>query len=89
MRNARPRRLGDGVIDGLASDQLRERRSLTEASNMAAVAERGTGDGVSLAEEENNGERGRRSPACMRLTSTIEMVLEAGSSKIEIIVESS
>lgn len=44
MRNARPRRLGDGVIDELASDQLRERRSLTEASNMAAVAERGTGE---------------------------------------------
>jgi hypothetical protein len=59
-----PDRLGDGVIDELASDQLRERRSLTEASNMAAVAERGTGEmamACSLAEEENNGERG----ACM------------------------
>jgi hypothetical protein len=42
MRNARPRRLGDGVIDELASDERYERRSLTEASD-AAVAERGTG----------------------------------------------
>jgi hypothetical protein len=64
MRNARPRRLGDGVIDGLASDERHERRSFDgsiEHGRRSPREERGDGDGVSLAEEENNGERG----ACM------------------------